>query len=275
MQIRILMLALTLAGLVLAIFLLEFPSQVDAQKPASNLPPLHAGVDSPGAIPEEQPENPLFFFEGKVDWPLLDLSEPRTAWEYTQRGMFLQDDVGDVDGALQDYQRAEEMLEEIAARLNDPTLPERLLILHFRLGNIYLERGKYEDAIQEFEVLLEEDPELEGVHRHIAEAYIGLGEFEKAFEAFQEELSISPRSQKTNFEFALLVLRPDVQLQGVDQEALAREHLEIYLEEAARHCDTYPHKILRADKLVRELGGEGGTAALQNCFPSESTVSGF
>ena len=234
--------------------------------PFSELPPLHAGIDSAGAVIKEQVENPVFFFEGKVDWLLLEIDEPRTAWEYTQRGMFMQDEMDNVEAALADYLHAEELLEEIAERLNDPTLPERLLILHFRLGNIYLHQGDYQDAIHEFEILLHEDPEISGANRHIAESYFGLGDFEQAFEHFEEELHINPLSQKTLYEFGLFLLEPDVQLEGVDQEALAREHLQTYLQEAAFHCDTYPHKILKIDKLARELGGEGGAAALQNCL---------
>ena len=64
----------------------------------------------------------------------------------------------------------------------------------------------------------------------------------------------------------MFLLEPEVQLEGVDQETVAREHLQTYLQEAAFHCDTYPYKILKVDKLARELGGAGGSAALQNCL---------
>ena len=254
-------------AVVFTLILLAFSAhEVEAQMPASDLPPLHAGIDSPGAVIVEQPENPVFFVEGKVDWLLLEIAEPRTAWEYTQRGIFMQDEMDDVDAALADYLHAEDLLEEIAERLDDPTLPERLLILHFRLGSIYLGRGSYQEAIHEFEILLAEDPELSGVNRHIGEAHIGLGEFEQAFASFQQELHLNPLNQKTLYEVAMFLLEPEVQLEGVDQEAVAREHLQTYLQEAAFHCDTYPYKILKVDKLARELGGAGGSAALQNCL---------
>jgi tetratricopeptide (TPR) repeat protein len=267
MKNRISIVALIPAARVFSLLVLAFFSgQVQAQMPASELPPLHAGIDSPGAVIGEQSENPVFFFEGKVDWLLLEIDEPRTAWEYTQRGMFMQDEMDDVEAAMADYLHAEKLLEEIAERLQDPTLPERLLILHFRLANIYLKQGNAEGAIHEFEILLQEDPELSGVHRHIAEAYTGRGEFEKAYQAYQEELHNNPLNQKTLYEFALFLIEPAVQLEGVDQAGLAREHLQTYLQEAAFHCDTYPYKILKADSLVRDLGGEGGAAALQNCL---------
>ena len=255
------------ATLVYTFILLTFSAhEVEAQMPASELPPLHAGIDSPGAVIVEQPENPVFFVEGKVDWLLLEISEPRTAWEYTQRGMFMQDEMDDVNAAMEDYLHAEELLEEIAERLDDPTLPERLLILHFRLGSIYLNRGSYRDAIHEFELLLEEDPEISGANRHIAEAHVGLGEFGQAYAFFQQELHTSPLSQKTLYEVAMFLLEPEVQLEGVDQEVVAREYLQTYLQEAAFHCDTYPYKILKVDKMARELGGAGGSAALENCL---------
>ena len=48
------------AALGIALFWLAFSAQeVEAQMPASELPPLHAGIDSPGAVIGVQPENPV------------------------------------------------------------------------------------------------------------------------------------------------------------------------------------------------------------------------
>ena len=47
-----------------------------------------------------------FYFEGKVDWDKLNITAPKDAWEYLQRGMHLQDEMGDKAGAIADYRKS-------------------------------------------------------------------------------------------------------------------------------------------------------------------------
>ncbi len=273
-------LAVTLCGLVLAIALVS-GRRSEAVNPFRAYPPLHAGIGSPGAIVDEQTENPTFFALVKTDWPLLGIDEPRTAWEYVQRGMYRQDDLRNEGAALEDYLHALELLEHLAVEHQDPTLPERMLLLHFRLGPIFLHRGEYERAIDHFETLLHEDPELEGIHREIALAYEGLaheaaehGEdpsaFQRlAFEHFQSELHNGPNNQLTLYEFGHFLTDPEVHLEGVDQPRLAREMYERYLARAVEHCDTYPLRIVEVDQAVVALGGRSNQKALRNCVVGE------
>lgn len=266
-------LLLTLAGVVL--FVRSKPSE--ATNPFRAYPPLHAGIGSPGSIIDSQIENPVFFANVKTDWPLLGIPQPRTAWEYVQRGMYRQDDLHDEEAGRLDYEHALELLEHLAEVHHDPTLPERLLLIHFRLGPIYLHRGEYERAIRHFEILLHEDPELEGINREIALAYEGIahealehGEdggpaIRSAYEHFLEELEVAPNNQLTLFEFAHFLLDPEVHLDGVDQPALARQMLERYLARAVEHCDTYPLRIVDANLLLEELGAAPNEEAQRNC----------
>ncbi len=261
--------------------LMVWSRRSEATNPFRAYPPLHAGIGSPGAIIDEQPENPVFFSLVKTDWPLLGIPEPRTAWEFVQRGMYRQDDLHDEAAAVADYEHALELLEHLAEVHHDPTLPERLLLIHFRLGPIYLHRGEFERAIEHFEVLLHEDPELEGIHREIALAYEGIahealehGEdpgqaVAKAYEHFLQELQVAPNSQRTLYEFAHFLLDPQVQVDGVNQPDLAREMLERYLARAEQHCDTYPLRIVDANLLVAELGGVHNAEAKRNCIDRE------
>lgn len=211
--------------------------------------PLYAGIDSPGAIPAPQNPNPTHFFEERVDWPLLNIAEPRTAWEYTQRGIHFQDDVGDMDAAMADYMSADALERERSCGPGLP-VPEHacLQILRARLANIYLERGEYSRAIAELEFILEENPFAPGLHFEIAEAHLGLGEEEEAISEFEHELEIQPCHQATHFELGELLLERGDEIGG-------RQHLTEYLQQALLHCDSFPHRILKARKLLTDHGG--------------------
>ncbi len=213
-------------------------------------PPLYAGIDSPGAVLAEQNPNPRHFFEGRVDWPLLNIAEPRTAWEYTQRGIHFQDDVGNLEAAMADYMRADALERGRSCGPGVPPVPGRtcLQILHARLANISLERGDHDRAIAELEFLLEENPLAPGLHFDLAEAHLGKGELDAAIEAFNAELDIQPCHQATHFELGELLLQRGDEMGG-------RELLTEYLQQALLHCDSFPFKILKARKLLTDHGG--------------------
>jgi hypothetical protein len=212
--------------------------------------PLYAGIDSPGAIPAPQDQNPRHFFEERVDWPLLNIAEPRTAWEYTQRGIHFQDDVGDVEAAMADYMRADALERGRSCGPGIAPVPGRacLQILRARLANIYLERGEYARAIDELDFILEENPLAPGLHFELAEAYLGLGNQDKAIEEFEHELETQPCHQATHFELGELLLERGNEIEG-------RQHLTEYLQQALLHCDSFPYKILKARKLLTDHGG--------------------
>jgi tetratricopeptide (TPR) repeat protein len=213
-------------------------------------PPLYAGIDSPGALLAPQNPNPRHFFEFRVDWPLLNISEPRTAWEYTQRGIYFQDEVGDMEAAMADYMRADELERERSCGPGLELVPGRacLQILRARLANIYLQRGEYDKAIEEIDFILEENPLAPGLHFELAEAYLGKGNIEKAIEEFEKELQNQPCHQATHFELGELLLE-----EGRINEG--RAHLTEYLRQTLLHCDPFPYQILKARKLLTEHGG--------------------
>jgi tetratricopeptide (TPR) repeat protein len=224
--------------------------------------PLYAGVDSLGAIIEPQNPNPSHFFEEKAYWPQLGIETPRTAWEYTQRAMYLQDDVGDLAAAMADYQQADAMEQ---ARSCGPGLPlpdqgACLLILRARLANIFLESGQYANAIAQLEFVLEESPFAPGAYFEVGEAYLGLGDRAKAIEAFHTELGAGtgedahahqPCHQLTHFELGELLIEGG----DANEELEGRAHLTEYLRQTLWHCDTSPYKILKARKLLEDHGG--------------------
>lgn len=292
-------------ALVLALALVR-PDKSDAIASPEQLPPLHAGIGSPGSVidPGQQHENPEFFAIVKTDWPVLGIEEPRTAWEFVQRGIYYQDELEQEEAARLDYEHAIELLEEIAVNLDDITLPERFLHVHFRLGPLYLHRGEYERAIEHFEVLLHEDPELEGINREIAVAFEGLAEealeegdeehaeeyFQEAWNHFELEFHNAPTSQILLYEIGHFLQLPEVgdlhavdivnfhaeprlDEEGnpvlVDKPARALDAYQRYLARAVEHCDTYPLRIMEVQRLAQELGGPGNDLAISNCVDRE------
>ena len=228
-------------------------------------PPLNVGIDSLEAIidPELQANpNPSHFFEEKAYWPQLGIETPRTPWEYTQRGMYLQDDVGDLAAAMADYNQADAMEQARSCAPGVPLIEGRpcLLILRARLANIFLESGQYANAIAQVDFILEESPFAPGAYFEVGEAYLGMGERAKAIEAFHAELGAGtgedahahqPCHQLTHFELGEVLIEGG----NATEELEGRAHLTEYLRQTLYHCDTEPYKILKARKLLEDHGG--------------------
>jgi len=67
------------------------------------------GVYTPGEFQTTNPyyllPNP-FYFEGRIDWNLLGISQPTNAWDYMELGIHYQDDLDDTQSAIADYETA-------------------------------------------------------------------------------------------------------------------------------------------------------------------------
>src|SRR6266849_3517067 len=69
------------------------------------------GTYTPGVFQSTNPNYPIpnpFYFEGKIDWNLLGITQPQNAWDYLQRGIYNQDDNQDdlnhIPDSINDYQ---------------------------------------------------------------------------------------------------------------------------------------------------------------------------
>ena len=82
----------------------EEPTQSQTLSALSDPPGSPRQGQSVPHNPHYPPPNP-FYFEGKIDYELLQINEPVTPWEYMQRGIHRQDDLDDPEGAIADYQR--------------------------------------------------------------------------------------------------------------------------------------------------------------------------
>src|SRR5579863_5406587 len=70
---------------------------------STSSPPYVPGVTFQTTNANYPQPNP-FYFEGRIDWNLLNITNPANAWEFAQRGIHKQDDLQDIPGAVADYQ---------------------------------------------------------------------------------------------------------------------------------------------------------------------------
>lgn len=209
--------------------------------------PLYRGLDSQGALPQMQSPNPVFFFEERVNWPALNIEQPRTAWEYAQRGIYRQDHLEDLEAAKADYQQSEQM--------ND-----RILIVQARLGVIALLENQPDEAIEHLEHVAEEAPFHEGVYLKLGEAYKQKNDLVRAEQEFRRELELAPNSQVTHY--ALMELFFPLARDGtcasvfgpaVDCRQRAINAIDAYLRQARWHSDTQPLRIIKARRYCQLL----------------------
>ena len=245
---------LAVAGAVRAAGALAVGDDAVAQSTPDEAPaPLYAGVDSIGARPNPQAETPALYFEARAHWPSLGIETPRTAWEYAQRGIYRQEQLDDLAGALEDYHRAE-------------ALDDHLLIVQARLAYLALERGRaaeregapsdadlaYQEAIARYDAVLYEQPDRQGLRLRVAEAHLGRAragtpdEAGRAEATLREELTLAPTQQVAFYMLGMLYAE-----QGRAPEA--REMLEAYLDESARQGEPYPYKRLEAQRVLQDL----------------------
>src|SRR5579871_6654872 len=142
----------------------------------------------PGDFQKSNPNYPLpnpFYFEGKIDWEKLGISQPTNAWEYAQHGMHLQDDLEDTAGAIADYQKSLSM-NSLAngtcqivtkATMVNGKLPSQLdpppCMFTVRLRLAYLLRqSSPATAIGLFQEVLSIDPLRLGVNEMMGETYM-------------------------------------------------------------------------------------------------------
>jgi tetratricopeptide (TPR) repeat protein len=248
--------------------------------------PFHAGIGSQGGQPDPQLNpDPTFFFEERVNWPALVRQipgcgsiapadcPPRSAWEYAQRGMYKQDELENIEAAVEDYRKSEEMNNRIQI------VQARLGVIEKREAKEREEAKDYEGAvehaeaaIEHFDHILEEAPFHQGVPFLLGEAYeikykalkeLGRADdaaaaLAKAEEEFKGELRIAPASQRTHLALAELFIE-----EGRDGDALP--HLETYLCQAQWNSDQFPVRILKARKEREELGRTGDLQCAEAC----------
>lgn len=244
------------------------------------------GVYTPGQFQTTNPNyllpNP-FYFEGRIDWNLLGISQPMNAWDYMERGMHYQDDLDDVQSAIADYETAltfnslQNNTCQIvtAASLVNGALPGTLtpapciFTLRMRLG--YLEQqSNPAQAISLFQEVLQIDPLKLGINSLIGETYVIQAQqstdpttqqqaYTNAIQAYQAELALSPVTAQSTALTGDLANNAHVHwalaqiYQTLGQTSSQVTELQSYLRASQWHSDVYPWRITLANALINSL----------------------
>ena len=244
---------------------------------------------TPGEFQTSNPYYPKpdpFYFEGKIDWNLLGITQPQNAWDYLQRGIHNQDDLNDIPDAITDYQTSLSMnsLQSGTCQIvtlttvqswtvnGTVTVPAQLtpapcmFTVRLRLGYL-LQQTNPSMAIQLFQEVLQIDPQRLGVNTLIAETYVIEAQqstdptqaYANAVSAFQAELALSPvteqstalsadsaNNSKVHWELAQVY-------EATGQNTLAVSELQSYLQATQWHSDVYPWRIALAKSQIQTL----------------------
>src|SRR5271166_4114058 len=120
-----------------------------------------------------------FYFEGRVDWNLLKITQPANPWDYMQRGLHEQDELGDTTDAIADYQMAVSMnnltnktCQLVTVAPTGPINPPPCIFtVRLRLAGL-LSATQPQQAIELYQGGLVIDPAHPGVNRAIGGVYV-------------------------------------------------------------------------------------------------------
>jgi tetratricopeptide (TPR) repeat protein len=247
------------------------------QSPTS--PPYVSGVTYQTTNPNYPLPNP-FYFEGRIDWNLLNITTPSNAWEFAQRGIYKQDDLEDTAGAIADYQQSIALngLTNGTCQIVTTPVPTSgvlnpapcMFTVRLRLAGLF-EQSNPQQAIALYQEVTKIDPLKLGVHDAMAKTYAAMAttetvaanataDYNKAIAEYQAELALSPVTAFTTKLTADLANNAHVHwaLAGIyqtlgnsPQEAI---ELNLYLQATQWHSDTYPWRIALAKARLKAMG---------------------
>jgi tetratricopeptide (TPR) repeat protein len=254
------------------------PAVVFGQSSTSSTPYV-PGVTFQSTNPNYPLPNP-FYFEGRIDWNLLNITTPSNAWEFAQRGIYKQDDLADTAGAILDYRQSISLNDlgngtcqivtaPVPASGNlDP--PPCMFTVRLRLAGL-LRQSSPKEAIAFYQEVTTIDPLRLGVHAAIAETYVGIAQTEtdatkaatdynQAITEYQAELALSPVTDFTTALTGDLANNAHVHwglaeiYHAQGDSAHEASELDLYLKATLWHSDTYPWRINLAKARLAALG---------------------
>lgn len=227
-----------------------------------------------------------FYFEGKIDWEKLNITQPANTWEYMQRGIHEQDELGDLPSAIADYEQSLSLnsltggtcqLVTSATLLGPDLLPAKLtpapcmFTLRLRLAYLLRETDPAK-AISLYQEVLQIDPLRPDASALMGEAYViqasqtqdpaaQAAAYQNAINAFQAELALYPvtpqytaltgdQANSAHVHWSLAEL-----YQQLGRNTDAVNELQLYLLATQWHSDVYPWRILLAQKKIQALSG--------------------
>ena len=241
---------------------------------------------TPGEFQSSNPFYPKpnpFYFEGKIDWNLLGITNPANTWDYLQRGIHKQDDLGDTAGAIQDYQTSYSMnnlsnntcqIVTSASFVNGAlpsvlTPPPCMFTVRLRLAHL-LQPTNPDQAISLLKEVTQIDPLRLDVNALIGEVYIQKAkadtdptqqqsDYTQAISFLQAELALSPVTSVVVAQTGDTANNAHVHwdlaeiYEALGNAALEKQELNSYLAATQWHSDTYPWRIALAQERLQTL----------------------
>lgn len=231
------------------------------------------GVTYQKTNPNYPVPNP-FYFEGRIDWNLLNITTPSSTWEYMERGIHEQDDLNDNTDAIADYQQSIAMnnLGNKSCQLvtTAPTGPMNpppcIFTVRLRLAGL-LSAMQPQQAIELYQEVLTIDPLHLGVNAAIGGVYVSMAQaatdptqvsslYQSAVSAYQAEIALSPvtplqtqlttdTANNAHVHWALAEI-----YRTTNQTSNEVSELNLYLQATKWHSDTYPWRITLAQKRI-------------------------
>jgi tetratricopeptide (TPR) repeat protein len=264
--------------------------------------PYVPGVTYATTNPNYMNPNPLYF-EGKITWELLNISQPSTFWEYLQRGMHYQDDLENVPPAIADYQKAlagnslqngtcqlitaatltvatasgAGSPNSLPATLNPPAC---MFTIRLRLGYL-LRNTDPQTAIQLFNEVLQIDPLRLDVNALIGDTYMAMASaataaadqqaaLQKAVAAYKAELALSPVTPQYTALTGDTANNAHVHwalaqvYEQLGDTANMKNELGLYLQATQWHSDTYQWRIQIAQTKMSQVSHNTRTRPIRN-----------
>lgn len=244
----------------------------------STSPPYVPGVTYQTTNPNYPLPNP-FYFEGRIDWNLLNISNPSNAWEFLQRGIHEQDDLADPADAIQDYRQSISLnsvdngtCQIVTTAPASGTLSPLpcMFTVRLRLAGL-LQQSSPQQAIALYQEVTMIDPLRLGVHAAMAETFAGMAatatdattatvDYNQAISEYQAELALSPVTAFTTSLTGDTANNAHVHwglaeiYRTLGDSVQEASELGLYLQATLWHSDTYPWRITLAQARLTAMG---------------------
>jgi protein O-mannosyl-transferase len=144
--------------------------------------------------------------------------------------------------------RIDEAIEqyEIALRLDPDSV-----ISHYNLGLAFSSKGRIDEAIEQYEIALQLDPDFADAHNGLATSFFKKGQIDKAIEQYQVALQLNPNDEKAHNNLGLAYFKKGQIDKAIEQYQVAirlnpaNPNYHIYLDNANRQKVNNEKKLFK------------------------------
>jgi cellulose synthase operon protein C len=139
---------------------------------------------------------------------------------------------------------------------------------YFESGERYFEKSKYREAVIQYRNATEVDGSFAAAHFKLAESYMKLQDWQRAYQEFTRTVELQPDNYKAHLEIANLLIAAG----QIDQLKTAQDHVAILMDKQPNDPDTH---VAQANILAREKRFNEAIAEVQKALalaPSRGDV---